>query len=68
MTIDSTHKQLVKTARMAGIWYLTMAFAGILGFLVYHPKVFVADPAETLANLTDAETTPRIRLLFEFIC
>jgi hypothetical protein len=64
--IDS-QKDLVNTARLAGIWYLALAITGVLGFVVYHPQVFVTDdPAKTLANLTESESAARIRLLLEF--
>ena len=49
--------QLVQTARVAGIWYLSLAVTGILGFMVFHSKVYVSsDPEKTLANLTDPES------------
>ena len=57
---------LVRTARIAGVWYLTLAVTGMLGFLIFHPKVYdINDPAKTLVNLTESETLARIRLLFE---
>ncbi len=60
--------QLVKTARVTGIWYLALAIFGILGFMVFHSKVYVSnDPEKTLANLTDPESLSRVRLLFEFL-
>lgn len=31
------HAALVKTARITGVWYLSLAVFGILGFLVFHP-------------------------------
>lgn len=62
------HKQLVKTARLAGVWYLLLAISGILGFLIFHPQVFISDdPQKTLTNLTDLESLSRIRLLFELL-
>lgn len=59
--------QLVKTARITGIWYLLMAISGILGFMVLHPRVFVADAQETLTNLTEKESLARMRILAEFV-
>ncbi|NCT93387.1 MAG: DUF4386 domain-containing protein [Chitinophagaceae bacterium] len=60
--------QLVKTARVAGIWYLMLAASGMLGFMVYHDKIFVSDnPGQTLSNLTEQVSVARIRLLFELI-
>ncbi len=59
---------LIKTARITGIWYLALAISGILGFMVFHSKVYVSsDPEKTLANLTDPESLSRVRLLFEFL-
>ena len=60
--------ELVKTARLTGIWYLLLAISGILGFMVFHSQIYVADnPEKTLSNLTDLESLSRIRLLFEFL-
>lgn len=67
MTINDKQAELVKTARVAGIWYLTMAISGILGFLIFHSQVFEAgDPQKTLTNLTDLGSLARTRLLLEF--
>jgi len=61
-------KQLLNTARLTGIWYLLLAISGILGFMVFHPKVFVGDdPQKTLHNLIEFSTVSRIRLLFELV-
>ncbi|PIQ47265.1 MAG: hypothetical protein COW03_16090 [Cytophagales bacterium CG12_big_fil_rev_8_21_14_0_65_40_12] len=60
------HKKLVSTARLTGIWYLLLAITGVLGFIVFHPQIFVAgDPQKTLTNLTELESTARIRLVLE---
>lgn len=67
MTIKEKQRELVNTARTAGVWYLIMAISGILGFMVFHPQLFVAgNPEKTLTNLIDLESTARVRLLFEF--
>lgn len=67
MTLNDKQSKLVKTARIAGIWYLIMAISGILGFMVFHPQIFVSgNPEKTLANLIDLESTARVRLMFEF--
>lgn len=58
--------RLVAIARTTGIWYLIMAISGILGFMVFHPQVYEADPRQTLTNLQEGETLARLRLLFEF--
>lgn len=60
--------QLIKTARITGLWYLLLAISGILGFMVFHSKVFISgDLEKTLTNLIDSESTARIRLLLEFV-
>lgn len=62
------HKKLVTTARLTGIWYLLLAISGVLGFLIFHPQIFVSnDPQKTLTNLTEFESTSRIRLLLELV-
>ncbi|NVJ64461.1 MAG: DUF4386 domain-containing protein [Flavobacteriaceae bacterium] len=56
-----------RTARLTGVWYLMMAISGVLGFMVFHARIF--DPTNsqtTLNNLIEYESTARIRLLFEF--
>lgn len=60
------HKKLIATARLTGIWYLLLAISGVLGFLIFHPQIFVSDdPQKTLTNLIENESTSRIRLLLE---
>lgn len=60
-------KNLIKTARIIGLWYLMMAITGILGFMVYHSQIFVSgNPEQTLTNLVELKATARIRLLLEF--
>jgi hypothetical protein len=67
MDINKKQKNLIKTARIAGIWYLMMAISGILGFMVFHSQIFVSgNPELTLTNLIELESTARIRLLLEF--
>jgi hypothetical protein len=61
-------KQLINTARIAGVWYLILAVSGILGFMVFHPQIFVTDdPVKTLNNLINLGSISRIRLLFELV-
>ncbi|SMG07881.1 protein of unknown function [Marivirga sericea] len=64
--MNTIHNELKNTARVAGIWYLLMAISGIFGFLIFHSEVYTSDPQETLTNLTESESTARIRLLLEF--
>lgn len=66
MTTHAQRDQEVRTARITGFWYLMLAISGMLGFLVFHSKVYTADPSETLTNLIEEETLARVRLLFEF--
>ncbi len=67
MDTRNERRELVKTARIAGIWYLLLAVSGILGFMVLHAKVYSSDPEITLTNLTDSENLSRLRLLFELL-
>jgi hypothetical protein len=68
MKEEQQQNELVSTARITGVWYLMLAITGVVGFLVLHPRIYVADdPENTLANLTEHETIARLRLLFEFL-
>jgi hypothetical protein len=68
MTEDQQQKELVGTARMAGVWYLMLAIAGMVGFLMLHARIYVAgDATQTLSNLVAHETLARTRLLFELL-
>ncbi len=59
---------LVTTARITGSWYLLLAISGILGFGVFHSKIFITgDTGKTLTNLTEQVTTARIRLVLELL-
>lgn len=50
-----------KTARATGLWYLALAIAGILGFLVIRGQLFVeGDAAATAANLVEREGLARL--------
>jgi hypothetical protein len=61
-------KQRIATARLTGIWYLMLAISGVLGFMVFHPQIFVSEnPQKTLTHLTELESTARIRLLMEVL-
>lgn len=67
MGINTKQIQLIKTARITGMWYLMMAISGILGFMVFHSQIFISgNPEQTLTNLIELESTTRIRLLLEF--
>ena len=63
----NTHSQLVKTARLTGIWYLLMALAGLFGFLIFHEQVFdLENPQNTLNNIIENSSLAYIRLQMEF--
>ncbi|GAB5565614.1 MAG: DUF4386 domain-containing protein [Winogradskyella sp.] len=67
MIQNTAHRNLIKTARIIGLWYLIMAIIGILGFMVFHSEIFVSgNPEQTLINLVELESKARIRLLLEF--
>lgn len=65
--MNDHQKELVGTARIAGVWYLALAISGVVGFLVLHPQIYVSgDLPQTVANLSEHEATARMRLLMEF--
>lgn len=56
----------IRTARAAGAWYLGLAITGVLGFLVLRPQLIdAADPAATLANLTEHATQAHLLVMLE---
>jgi hypothetical protein len=60
--------ELIKTARIAGFWYLLLAIFGMLGFMVFHSQIYLSsDPEKTLTNLIEQESLSRVRLLFELL-
>ncbi len=66
--MNDLQKDLINTARKAGVWYLVLAISGVLGFLVLHPQVYLSnDLPQTISNLREHETLARIRLLAEFV-
>jgi Domain of unknown function (DUF4386) len=61
-------KQLLTTARLTGLWYLLLAVSGIMGFMVYHPQIYVTnDPEKTLSNLINQTSIARMRIIFELV-
>lgn len=65
--MNEQQKELVRTARLAGVWYLVLAISGVVGFLVLHPQIYVSgDLAQTVSNVSEHETIARLRLLLEF--
>ncbi|MBG9377946.1 DUF4386 domain-containing protein [Panacibacter sp. DH6] len=68
MDTSIQHARLVKTARIAGLWYLLLAVSGVFGFMVFHPRIFVGDdPQQTLNNVIDLAPVARTRLFFELL-
>lgn len=68
MKADQQQKELVGTARITGVWYLMLGITGMIGFLMLHPRIYVADDvSKTVANLAAHETLARVRLLLEFM-
>ena len=60
--------ELVRIARMTGLFYLGMAIAGVLGFLVIRPRLFAADdPSATLAHLVGNESLARAGVVMEML-
>jgi len=58
--------ELLRTARITGLFYLGLAVTGMLGFLMVRGRIFVsADPAATLANLRAHGTLARAGLGLE---
>jgi hypothetical protein len=57
---------LVRTARITGLAYLSVAITGGLGFLVIRPRLFIADdPDATLANLLQHSALARVGVALE---
>lgn len=55
-----------RTARAAGLWYLALAIAGVVGFLLIRPRIYVdGDPAATLTNLIERASLARAGLVLE---
>lgn len=58
--------ELRRTARVTGLWYLTLAIVGMIGFLLIRPQIFIAgDPSATLVNLVEQESLARLGLVME---
>lgn len=58
--------EFVRTARIAGLWYLGLGVAGVLGFIVVRDRIFVPDdPIATLANVTGRESLARVGVALE---
>ncbi len=63
---DASFRASRRTARATGLWYLGLALAGLVGFLLIRPRIFVdGDPAATLTNLIERAGLARAGLMFE---
>ena len=59
---------LIRTARTTGLFYLSLAVAGALGFLTIRPRIFAAgDPEATLAHLVQNESLARVAIALELL-
>lgn len=59
---------LTRTARTTGLFYLSLAIAGALGFLTVRPRLFAAGDAEaTLGHLVGNESLARIGIALELL-
>ncbi len=43
MKAEQQQRELVSTARIAGVWYLMLAITGMVGFLLLHSRIYVTD-------------------------
>lgn len=58
--------ELIRTARLTGLFYLGLAITGAAGFLIVRPRLFAeGDAAATLANLVANEQLARAGVAFE---
>ncbi|PZG13386.1 DUF4386 domain-containing protein [Micromonospora craterilacus] len=59
---------LIRTARATGLFYLSLAITGALGFLIIRPRLFAAGDADaTLAHLVQHESLARIGIALELL-
>jgi hypothetical protein len=59
---------LIRVARQTGLFYLGLAVAGALGFLLIRSRLFVADdPTATLSNLLAHDSLARAGIAFELL-
>ena len=66
MQTASKNSESKRTARITAICYLLLAITGVLGFLIYHPQIFIpSDTAKTVENLMQKSTATQIRILLE---
>jgi len=64
--MSSTNVATRRTARIAGLWYLGLALAGMCGFLMIRPGLFApGDPQLTLSQLLANASLARAGIAFE---
>jgi hypothetical protein len=58
----------IRTARTTGLFYLGLALAGLFGFLLIRPQLYVdGDAGETLARLVEHESLARLGIALEML-
>jgi hypothetical protein len=63
---EAARGSLVRTARLAGVFYLGLAVTAALGFLLIRSQIYMPDdPRETLALLTDKVSLARVGIALE---
>lgn len=59
-------RDLIRTARITGLFYLGLALTGLLGTVIVRAQLFVTDdPSATLSNLVEDEWLARVYILLE---
>lgn len=63
---ETVTTDLIRTARITGLFYLGLAVTGLFGFMIIRTQILVADDASaTLANLIEHETLARWGIVME---
>jgi hypothetical protein len=67
-TSNAQPTRFCDTGRQTGLFYLLMALSGLLGFLIFHPMVFVfGDPEATYKQLIYEGGAAPVRLVLEML-
>ncbi len=62
----AVRRDLKRTARITGLFYLCLALTGLLGSVVVRAQIFAADnPNDTLSNLMEHEWLARLYIVLE---
>ncbi len=65
-TSEAAASSLVRTGRVAALWYLGLAITGALGFLLIRSNLYVdGDPSATVSNLVESATLARLGIGFD---